>query len=187
MSLFDSPLPKAPGPVRTALKLLIGKIRQTIECVVVRNNAATPLPLGTVVSYYKNAAPNEDLPEIVRPSTDAALGADLTCNQQYAGVMEVPLAAGTPASPTPGIARHDGGPVFVLLDAELDPHVGDSLWATGDPAGGYCQVIGTITSPNPIYVGMVTSITGYEGWAPPGTTGVYAMLKHAAPPNQDPG
>jgi hypothetical protein len=171
--LFQAALPKLPGPVRTALQSLIGRIRQTIETTTVYNAAPVVLPRGMIVSYY------QDPTKVVRPTSDSAPD----CQEQYVGVLEADIPAAPPLGPpTVGLARHDGGPVYVAMETALtDIHVGDSVWATTDAPGGYGQLITGLGINPPIYVGMIEDLYNYDDTAPSGTTGVLVVLKHQGP------
>jgi hypothetical protein len=176
MSLFQSVLPKLPGPVRTAFASLIGRIQRSIECTEVYNASPLALARGTIVSY------SVDPTKIVIPSSDAVV----ECKEQYVGVLETSVGGtADPASPTVAIARHCGGPVYTAMAAGLAPHVGDSVWATSDVPGGYGQLIETVGLA-PIYVGMIEGLGNYNALAPAGTTGVLVVLKHVAPSIPDP-
>lgn len=173
MSLFQVALPKLPGPVRTAMQSMIGHIARTIECTWVRSTRNEAMPRGTIVSFHQDVADNA---RSVRPT----IISDPLCKQQYAGVLEADLAAtADPQQATIATARHCGGPVYTLMGAGLDPHVGDAVWATGNAPGGYGQLT-TFGAP-PIYVGMIHDLGNYNPAAPAGTTGVNVLLKHAAP------
>jgi hypothetical protein len=183
MALFNSRLPKAPGPVRTAFASLISKIRNTIETTEVYNpDTVNAYPIGTVMSYVQQIGASIDLKGQVVPSTsDPALPPEEACDQQYVGVIEASeLPIATVDGPGVATVRHAGGPVYVRLVTGLDLHVGDALWASSVAAtrGMATNLPG---DPFAIYVGMVDSIVGYVPADPDGTTGCMAILKHAAP------
>jgi hypothetical protein len=186
MALFNSPLPKAPGPVRTAFASLISKIRNTIETTEVYNyDEGNAYPIGTVMSYVQDDGSGSGVTDQkgqVAPTTnDPGLPPEQSCKEQYVGVLEAALAV-APATGEAAVAtaRHAGGPVYVRLVTGLDLHVGDALYASQSaPTRGMAtNVVGL---PNDIYVGMVDSIVGYVPADPDGTSGCMAILKHDAP------
>ena len=176
MSLFNVALPKLPGPVRTALDSMIGHIARTIENTLVYNTDAVAFARGAIVSFYDNAT--TDVADVVRHSSDSTPD----CKQQYCGVLEAAMGAtADPDAPTVATSRHCGGPIDVLMDTGLDPHVGDSVWVTSDAPGGYGQLIDTVGENPPIYVGMIVGVGNYNPAAAAGTSTVKVLLKHAAP------
>jgi len=170
--MFDSVLEKIGQALRSAKMGLIRNIAQKVECTLVYNQQAVAYPRGTIVSFYGQT----DLANMVRDTDEnGALPPDTNCKEQYVGVLEAPLAAGTVGAPTVALARHDGL-AYTLMIIGLDPHVGDSVWASR----GEGQLIGTV-GPTPIYVGMIRDLGDYDTAAPTGTTGVNVLLKHDAP------
>jgi hypothetical protein len=152
---------------------MVGHIARTIECTWVRNTRNEVMPRGTIVSFHEDVADNA---RSVRPTLISAP----QCKQQYAGVLEADLGAtADPNAPTNATARHCGGPVYTLMGAGLTPHVGDSVWATGNAPGGYGQL--TTTGAPAIYIGMIAGLGDYNPAAPAGTTGVIVLLKHGSP------
>jgi hypothetical protein len=182
MALFNTRLSKAPGAVRTALASMIKKIRTTIESTIVYNPAQVAYPRGTVMSYVEQIGASVDLQGQVAPTThDPALPPEESCKQQYAVVLEAELPAvsggGAPGDAT---GRHGGGPVYVRLVTGLTLHVGDALWSTPLVAtAGLATNIAT--SPDAIYIGMVSDASGYNPAAADGVSGCMAVLKHEAP------
>jgi hypothetical protein len=174
-----------PVAVRTALQSLIGHIRNTVETVEVRNTNTVPLPRGTIVSYVQLINASVDYPGQVRPSSDDVVLPPLLeeqCKGQFCGILETALPA--PANGVPGVAvaRHNGGPVYCRMDEGLTPHVGDAVWAHPSDARSGVGVNGAPPSALPIYVGMIDSLGDYDPLADWGTTGVYVIVKHEAPP-----
>lgn len=176
MTLFNTSMPKAPAPVHDKSVSLLGRMQRYLECTEVFNIMQTPIPRGYIVSYI--SVPT-DPRRIVGPTSDM----NVQCKRQYVGVLEAELPAAADAnSPTAAIARHDGGPVYVAMQAGiLNMHVGDSVWATSDIPGGYGQLISTISSRDPIYIGMISQLDNYNPMAPSGTTGVICIVKHGGP------
>lgn len=182
MTLFASPIPKAPAAVRVVFKTLIGRIRNTIETTYVCNpNPQLAYPRGTVVSFVELAGTSVDFPRQVAATTDSTIiPPPEQCKQQFVGVLEYDLAAANGSEPAYAVARHDGGPVYVRLDTNLNLHIGDALWATNNLA---TRGLATNVPPSnyPIYLGMVKDLFGYNPAATAGTSGCLAIVKHDAP------
>ena len=183
--LFDSPLPKASASIRTAFAGLVGNIRNKVETTLVRNPNAVTYPIGTIVSFVELVNGSTDYPAQVRPTTANVNPLEVPvaqqCKQQFCGLLEAPLPAGSLLSPESAIARHNGGPVRCRLIAGLTLHVGDAIWATNLLATVGMGSNVPIADGTDIYIGMVRDLGTYNTAAADGTTYAHIIVKHEAP------
>jgi hypothetical protein len=170
--LFNNAISKVLQPVRVASAAILGKIRETVENALAGNSAPVLLPRGMIVSLYWQV----DDAHVVRP-TDSDKFPPLGPDTQYMGVLEADLPAAAPGDTTYATCRHDGK-AFVLMSDQLDPHVGDAVYAGSGGDAGF----GVLGPPSRIYVGEIHDITGYNPLAAIGTTGLTVLLKHSWSP-----
>jgi len=150
----------ADGIMVQAWNRMIRKVQTTIETMLVRNTSGTEIPNGTILTLYNDGL---NTPFAVRP---ACRGDDW----DYCGVSQQLIQVGDQ-----GICRSSGVSYVRLVSGLEGVDSGSEICLGALPGMGSTFSDGSYDD---IFIGIVQDPSGYNPYAPDGTTGVTVLLRY---------